>query len=98
MFEQLIAHHDWRWIAPAALICALGLATALHLLSAARTQVGHRRHATGMLSALTGAMAVFVTHFASMQGMHWTGSARYDIPVPWPFSGWPPCISSGLRP
>ena len=81
MFEQLIAHHDWRWIAPAALICALGLATALHLLSAARTQVGHRRHATGMLSALTGAMAVFVTHFASMQGMHWTGSARYDIPL-----------------
>ena len=81
MFEQLIAHHDWRWIAPAALICALGLGTALHLLAAARTQAGHRRHATGMLSAVTGAMAVFATHFASMQGMHWTTSVRYDIPL-----------------
>ncbi|WP_417232630.1 ATP-binding protein [Brevundimonas sp.] len=81
MIEQLISHHDWRWVAPAALICALGLGTALHLLAAARSQVGRRRITTGLLSALTGGTAVFTTHFASMQGMHWTTSAHYDIPL-----------------
>lgn len=79
MIEQLISHHDWRWIAPAALICALGIGTALHLIAVARTQSGQRRRTTGMLGALVGGMAVFTTHFASLQGMHWAHSARYDI-------------------
>jgi signal transduction histidine kinase/ActR/RegA family two-component response regulator len=79
MIEQLISHHDWRWIAPAALICALGIGTALHLLATARTQSGHRRRTTGLLGGLIGSMAVFTTHFASLQGVHWAVSARYDI-------------------
>ena len=81
MIEQFISHHDWRWIGPAVLICALGLGTALHLLGVARAQVGQRRRTTSMLSALTGGMAVFAAHFACLQGMHWAASARYDIPL-----------------
>jgi signal transduction histidine kinase/CheY-like chemotaxis protein len=81
MIEQFISHHDWRWIAPAALVCALGLGTALHLLNIAQGQAGHRRRTTAMLSALTGSMAIFATHFAFLQGMHWASRVRYDIPL-----------------
>jgi len=81
MFEQFISHHDWRWLAPAAVVCALGIGTALHLLTVACTQVGHRRQTTGMLSALIGSMAVFATHFGCLQSMHWATRVRYDIPL-----------------
>jgi len=81
MIEHFVPQYDWRWIVPAALICAIGIGTGLHLLSAARTQAGHRRRRTGTLSAVIGSMSVFATHFASLQSMHWAGSARYDIPL-----------------
>ncbi|MGV9005307.1 MAG: ATP-binding protein [Brevundimonas sp.] len=79
MIEQIISHHDWRWIAPAALICAMGVGTTLHLLAIARTQIGQQRRATGILGALIGSLAIFATHFAGLQGEHWAASARYDI-------------------
>ena len=81
MIEQLISNHDWRWIAPAVLICALGLSTTFHLLAMARTQTGQRRLTQGILGAFIGSLAIFATHFASLQGEHWAHSIRYDIPL-----------------
>lgn len=81
MIEQFISSHDWRWIAPAALICALGLGTTFHLLATARTHAGQRRLTTGILGAVIGSLAIFATHFASLQGEHWASSIRYDVPL-----------------
>ncbi|WP_339932157.1 ATP-binding protein [uncultured Brevundimonas sp.] len=81
MIEQLVSHHDWRWIAPAVLICVLGLGTTFHLIATAGTQTGQRRRTTGILGAFIGGLAIFATHFASLQGEHWASSIRYDIPL-----------------
>tara|TARA_R110002167_G_scaffold101444_2_gene264166 strand:+ start:629 stop:2923 length:2295 start_codon:yes stop_codon:yes gene_type:complete len=81
MIEQIISSHDWRWIAPGAVVCALGIGTNFHLIATALKRTGQRRLMTGILGAVIGSLAIFATHFASLQGEHWASSIRYNIPL-----------------
>jgi signal transduction histidine kinase/ActR/RegA family two-component response regulator len=71
--------HDWRWTLAAALVCVVGLGTALGLLGQARETRGRRRRNTILLAALVGGLAVFSTHFLAMQGYQAGGDLRYGV-------------------
>jgi len=81
---SITTEHDARWLLSAGLICILGLSTALHLLSAARTQVGSRRRNRVVLAALISGLAVFTTHFVALHGYHPGEALRYAV---WPTVG-----------
>ena len=76
--------HDPRWLLAAALICILGMATAMHLLAAARLQAGHRRRNRVLLAAFISGLAVFTTHFVALQGYLPGQEIRYAL---WPTIG-----------
>ncbi|MDP3801087.1 ATP-binding protein [Brevundimonas sp.] len=73
--------HDWRWTLAAALVCVIGIGTALRLLGHAREMSGHRRRNTALLAAFVGGLAIFSTHFLAMQGYQAGGEIRYGV---WP--------------
>ena len=81
---SVTTEHDPRWLLAAALICILGMATAMHLLAAARLQAGHRRRNRVLLAALISGLAVFTTHFVALQGYLPGQEIRYAL---WPTIG-----------
>ena len=81
---SITAEHDARWLLAAGLICILGMATALHLLAAARLQTGPRRRNAIVLAALIGGLAVFTTHFVALHGYQPGEEIRYAV---WPTVG-----------
>ncbi|MBA3049593.1 MAG: response regulator [Brevundimonas sp.] len=60
------------------------MATALHLLAAARLQTGPRRRNAIVLAALIGGLAVFTTHFVALHGYQPGEEIRYAV---WPTVG-----------
>ncbi|MBL0948555.1 MAG: response regulator [Brevundimonas sp.] len=66
-------------VALAALVCFGGLATALSLYDRARTAEGRLRVALGAGAALTGALAVWTTHFTGMLGYDPGIELSYDL-------------------
>ena len=81
---SVTTEHDPRWLLAAALICILGMATAMHLLAAARLQAGHRRRNRVLLAAFISGLAVFTTHFVALQGYLPGQEIRYAL---WPTIG-----------
>ena len=81
---SVMTEHDPRWLLAAALICILGMATAMHLLAAARLQAGHRRRNRVLLAAFISGLAVFTTHFVALQGYLPGQEIRYAL---WPTIG-----------
>ena len=81
---SVTTEHDPRWLLAAALICILGMATAMHLLAAARLQAGHRRRNRVLLAAFISGLGVFTTHFVALQGYLPGQEIRYAL---WPTIG-----------
>ncbi|GLS01461.1 hypothetical protein GCM10007859_14760 [Brevundimonas denitrificans] len=81
---SITTEHDVRWLVAAGLICVLGMATALHLLAAARQQAGTRRRFSIVLAALISGLAVFTTHFVALHGYQPGQEIRYAV---WPTVG-----------
>ncbi len=81
---SVTTEHDPRWLLAAALICMLGMATAMHLLAAARLQAGHRRRNRVLLAAFISGLGVFTTHFVALQGYLPGQEIRYAL---WPTIG-----------
>ncbi len=81
---SITTEHDARWLLAAGLICVLGLATALHLLAAARLQKGSKRRNTVILAAFISGLAVFTTHFVALHGYQPGQEIRYAV---WPTVG-----------
>jgi signal transduction histidine kinase/CheY-like chemotaxis protein len=81
---SITTDHDARWLLAAGLICILGMATAMHLLAAARLQAGHRRRNRVLLAAFISGLAVFTTHFVALQGYQPGQEIRYAL---WPTIG-----------
>ncbi len=81
---SITTEHDARWLVAAGLICILGMATALHLLAAARQQTGARRRNRIVLAALISGLAVFTTHFVALHGYQPGQEIRYAV---WPTIG-----------
>ncbi|WP_420471881.1 response regulator [Brevundimonas sp. FT23042] len=71
--------HDWRWTLAAGIVCVFGVGTAYQLLGRARAAVGARRRNLAMLSAMTGGLSVFATHYLAMQGYEAGGEIRYAV-------------------
>ncbi len=81
---SIATENDVRWLGAAALICVIGMATAMHLLSAARLQTGNRRRNSVLLAAFISGLAVFTTHFVALQGYQPGQEIRYAL---WPTIG-----------
>jgi len=81
---SITTEHDARWLLAAGLICVLGMATALHLLAAARLQSGARRRNGIILAAFISGLAVFTTHFVALHGYQPEQEIRYAV---WPTVG-----------
>jgi PAS domain S-box-containing protein len=81
---SITTEHDARWLLAAGLICILGMASALHLLAAARQQAGARRRNGIVLAALISGLAVFTTHFVALHGYQPGQEIRYAV---WPTVG-----------
>ena len=81
---SVTTEHDPRWLLAAALICILGMATAMHLLAAARLQAGHARRNRVLLAAFISGLAVFTSHFVALQGYQPGQEIRYAL---WPTIG-----------
>ena len=81
---SITTEHDARWLVAAALICILGMATALHLLAAARLQTGSKRRNATLLAAFISGLAVFTTHFVALNGYQPGEEIRYAL---WPTVG-----------
>ena len=81
---SITTEHDARWLVAAALICILGMATALHLLAAARLQTGSKRRNATLLAAFISGLAVFTTHFVALHGYQPGEEIRYAL---WPTVG-----------
>ncbi len=81
---SITTEHDVRWLVAAGLTCVLGMATALHLLAAARQQAGTRRRISIVLAALISGLAVFTTHFVALHGYQPGQEIRYAV---WPTVG-----------
>ena len=81
---SITTEHDARWLLAAGLICITGLATAMHLLAAARQQSGSRRRNRIVLAALISGLAVFTTHFVALHGYQPGQELRYAV---WPTVG-----------
>ena len=81
---SITTEHDARWLVAAALICILGLATALHLLAVARLQTGSKRRNATLLAAFISGLAVFTTHFVALHGYQPGEEIRYAL---WPTVG-----------
>ena len=81
---SITTEHDARWLLAAALICVLGLSTAMQLLGVGREQTGIRRRNTTMLAALISGLAVFTTHFVALHGYQPGHEIRYAV---WPTVG-----------
>ncbi|WP_420479367.1 ATP-binding protein [Brevundimonas sp. FT23028] len=71
--------HDWRWTLAAGIVCVFGVGTAYQLLGRARAGIGARRRNLAMLSAMTGGLSVFATHYLAMQGYDAGGEVRYAV-------------------
>ncbi len=81
---SITTEHDARWLLAAALICVLGLSTAMQLLGVGREQTGIRRRNTTILAALISGLAVFTTHFVALHGYQPGHEIRYAV---WPTVG-----------
>ena len=81
---SITTEHDARWLLAAGLICILGLATAMHLLAAARLQTGSKRRNATLLAAFISGLAVFTTHFVALHGYQPGEEVRYAL---WPTVG-----------
>ena len=81
---SIATEHDARWLLAAGLICVLGMATAMHLLSSARLHTGERRRNSVLLAAVISGLAVFTTHFVALQGYQPGSEVRYAL---WPTIG-----------
>jgi PAS domain S-box-containing protein len=81
---SITTEHDPRWLLAAALICVLGLFSAMNLLAAARLQAGVRRRNTILLAAFISGLAVFTTHFVALHGYQPGQEIRYAV---WPTVG-----------
>ena len=81
---SITTEHDARWLLAAGLICILGLATAMHLLAAARLQAGSKRRNATLLAAFISGLAVFTTHFVALHGYQPGEEIRYAL---WPTVG-----------
>ena len=81
---SITTEHDARWLLAAGLICILGMASALHLLAAARQQIGARRRRGIVLAAFISGLAVFTTHFVALHGYQPGQEIRYAV---WPTVG-----------
>lgn len=81
---SITTEHDARWLVAAALICILGMATALHLLAAARLQTGSKQRNATLLAAFISGLAVFTTHFVALHGYQPGEEIRYAL---WPTVG-----------
>ena len=81
---SITTEHDARWLLAAAMICILGLATAMHLLAAARLQTGSKRRNATLLAAFISGLAVFTTHFVALHGYQPGHEIRYAL---WPTVG-----------
>ena len=81
---SITTEHDARWLLAAGLICILGMASALHLLAAARQQIGSRRRKGLVLAAFISGLAVFTTHFVALHGYQPGQEIRYAV---WPTVG-----------
>ncbi len=81
---SITSEHDVRWLLAAALICVLGLATAMQLLGAARLKSGTRRRNATLLAAFISGLAVFATHFVALHGYQPGHEVRYAV---WPTLG-----------
>jgi len=71
--------HDWRWTLAAALVCSLGMGTAIHLLVQAGTFGSAERRRRVALASFIGGLTVFSTHFLAMQGYQAGGEIRYGV-------------------
>ncbi len=80
----ITAENDARWLLVAALICVLGLSTAMQLLGVARERTGTRRRNTTLLAAFISGLAVFTTHFVALHGYQPGHEIRYAV---WPTVG-----------
>ena len=81
---SITTDHDARWLLAAGLICILGLATAMHLLAAARQQTGSKRRNSIIIAAFISGLAVFTTHFVALHGYQPGQEIRYAV---WPTVG-----------
>ena len=81
---SITTEHDARWLVAAGVICILGMASALHLLAAARQQTGARRRNGIALAAFISGLAVFTTHFVALHGYQPGQEIRYAV---WPTVG-----------
>ena len=75
----LTTEHNWPMVVLAAIVCFGGLAAALSLYDRARTAEGRLRFIIGGGAALTGALAVWTTHFTGMLGYEPGVPLRYDL-------------------
>ena len=81
---SITTEHDARWLLAAALICIIGLSTAMQLLGVGREQTGTRRRNTTLLAAFISGLAVFTTHFVALHGYQPGQEIRYAV---WPTVG-----------
>ena len=81
---SITTEHDARWLLAAGVICILGMASALHLLAAARQQTGVRRRNPVILAAFISGVAVSTTHFVALHGYQPGEEIRYAV---WPTVG-----------
>lgn len=79
--QDILTHHDWRFVVLALVIGYAGVTMAYKLLAEARKGPHRGRRIKGLGAMLVGSLAIWTIHFIAMQGYAFAGPVRYDVPL-----------------